>query len=249
MNHALASLDMYCWPESRDDWQIFWKAIRSELAKLDIPAPQFLTFGKPLEDVWLSPDLLLGHTCGWPYISKLRDQVTLVGRFNFEVEGCAPGHYNSVFIVPENSDLSSLGDLQDRDQYNDLAIAVNGTNSQSGFRVLREVFENIESSERLIVTGSHRDSIRAIADGEADFAAIDAVTWELAKLYEPMAQGVKIIGSSSSKPGLPLITANANHDLAPQLFDAVRSAIEVAGEPLGIHSFLPARENDYEVLL
>lgn len=245
MSNALASLDMYCWPENRNDWQNFWKAIRSELAKLDIPAPQFLTFGQPLEDVWRAPDLLIGHTCGWPYISKLHDSVTLVGRFNFGVEGCAPGHYNSVFIVPKNSEVSSLNNLPDGEP----SIAVNGTNSQSGFRVLREVFENIESSERLIVTGSHRDSICAIANGDADFAAIDAVTWELAKVYEPMADDVKTIGRSSPKPGLPLITANANRDLVPQLFDAIRCAVDVAGEPLGILSFLPARKNDYEVLL
>lgn len=245
MSDALASLDMYCWPENRNDWQNFWKAIRSELAKLDIPAPQFLTFGQPLEDVWQAPDLLIGHTCGWPYINKLRDKVTLVGRFNFGVEGCAPGHYNSVFIVPESSELSSMNAPSNSDP----SIAVNGTNSQSGFRVLREVFENIESSERLIVTGSHRDSICAIANGEAEFAAIDAITWELAKAYEPMAQDVKIVGRSSPMPGLPLITANANRELVPQLFDAIRSAVDVAGEPLGIQSFLPARTSDYEILL
>lgn len=245
MSDALASLDMYCWPENRDDWNGFWKATRSELTKLDISAPQFLTFGQPLKDVWLTPSLLIGHCCGWPYVSKLRDEVTLIGRFNFATEGCPPGHYNSVFIVPKDSVLGSLDDLPGSDPN----IAVNGTNSQSGFRVLREVFEKIESSEQLIITGSHRDSICAVADGEADFAAIDAVSWELAKVYESKAEDVKIIGRSSPKPGLPLITANANRELAPLLFDAVRSAVDVVGEPLGIQSFLPARESDYEILL
>lgn len=245
MSDALASLEMYCWPENRGEWQNLWKAIRSELAQLDIPAPQFLTFGQPLEEVWLDPKLLIGHTCGWPYISKLRDKVALVGRFNFATEDCPPGHYNSVFIAPKNSELNSPDDLSGSDP----SIAVNGTGSQSGFRVLREVVENIESSERLIVTGSHRDSIYAIADGEAELAAIDAVTWELAKAYEPAVEDVKIIGRSSPKPGLPLITANANHELVPQLFDAIRCAVDVAGHPLGIQSFLPARDSDYEVLL
>ena len=245
MSDALASLDMYCWPENRGEWQNFWKTIRSELAKLDIPAPRLLTLGRSLDDVWLDPNLLIGHTCGWPYVSKLRGKVSLIGRFNFGVEDCPPGLYNSVFIAPKNSRLSSLDDLRDSDP----SIAVSGMNSQSGFRVWREIFENIESSERLIVTGSHRDSICAVAEGDAEFAAIDAITWELAKAYEPMTEAVKIIGCSSPKPGLPLITSNANRELVPHLFNAVRSAVDVAGEPLGIQSFLPARDNDYEVLL
>ncbi|PCI03414.1 MAG: hypothetical protein COB78_10680 [Hyphomicrobiales bacterium] len=245
MSNTLASLDMYCWPENRGEWQNLWKAIRSELSELDISSPSFLTFGQPLEDVWLDPNLLIGHCCGWPYVSKLRDKVTLIGRFNFGVESCPPGHYNSVFIAPKNSEWRSVGDLSD----NKPSIAVNSTDSQSGFRALGEVFENIESSERLIVTGSHRDSIYAIANGEAEFAAIDAITWELAKEYEPMAEDVRVIGHSLPKPGLPLITANANHELVPQLFDAIRCAVDVAGKPLGIHRFLPARDSDYEVLL
>ncbi|MFK5977900.1 MAG: PhnD/SsuA/transferrin family substrate-binding protein [Rhizobiaceae bacterium] len=245
MSDVLASLDMYCWRENRHEWQYLWKAIRGELVKLDIPAPLFLTFGRPIEEVWLDPNLLIGHTCGWPYVSKLRDKVSLIGRFNFGLEDCQPGHYNSVFIVSKNSKLSSMDELSD----NNSSIAVSGTNSQSGFRSLREVFENIEPSERFIVTGSHRDSICAVANGEAELAAIDAITWELAKLYEPMVDDVKVIGRSLPKPGLPLITANTNRELVPQLFDAVRSAVDVVGEPLGIQNFLPAHDNDYEVLL
>lgn len=245
MSAALASLDMYCWPENRDGWNSLWSAIRDELAKQDISAPQSLTFDQPIEDVWHDPNLLIGHCCGWPYISRLREKVSLIGRFDFGVKGCPAGFYNSVFVTLKDSDLESLEGLSGRQP----TIAVNGSNSQSGFRVLHEVFENIESYESLIITGSHRDSIRAVAKGEAELAAIDAVTWELAKAYEPLANNVKIIGRSAPRPGLPLLTANTNRELVPQLFEAVGNAIHDAGEPLGILNFLPARENDYEVLL
>jgi len=241
----LAGLDMYCWPENRDGWNNLWDAIRLELAKLDISAPQSLTFDRPIEEVWLDPNLLIGHCCGWPYISRLRDRVTLIGRLDFGVAGCPAGFYNSVFIAAKDSDFESLEGLSSRQP----TIAVNGRNSQSGFRVLHEVFGKIESSERFNVTGSHRDSIRAVAKGEADLAAIDAVTWDLATAFEPMSSDVKVIGRSAPRPGLPLITANAHSELVPQFFEAVRNGVAVAGEPLGIIDFLHAQESDYEILL
>ena len=47
---------------------------------------------------WLHPDLILGQTCGLPYISKLCDKVELVGTPDYGVEGCPPGFYHSTLV-------------------------------------------------------------------------------------------------------------------------------------------------------
>ena len=49
--------------------------------------------------------------------------------------------------------------------------------------------------------------MRAVAQGEADVAYIDAVSWRLLKLYDPLARGIHVLGATAPSPGLPLITA------------------------------------------
>ena len=64
-----------------------------------------------------------------------------------------------------------------------------------------------------IETGSHRASVRAVAEEKADVAAIDAVCWALALRYEPEAVSrLKVIGQTPLRPGLPFITAVERDD-------------------------------------
>ncbi len=68
---------------------------------------------------------------------------------------------------------------------------------------------NFPAGSRFHLTGSHRNSIRAVASGEAQLAAIDAQSWWLALAHEPAADEVRMAGRSVDVPGLPLITATA----------------------------------------
>ncbi len=64
-----------------------------------------------------------------------------------------------------------------------------------------------------IATGSHRASIRAVAEERADVAAIDAVCWALALRHEPQATAaLQIVATTPLRPGLPLITAAERSD-------------------------------------
>lgn len=240
MTDLIANMNMYCWRENKNVWDGFWAEIQHRLLEKGIDAPQEMsTAASPWED-WEDTNLLLGHTCGWPYVSRLREKVSLVGTFDFGLDGCPPGFYRSVFIASKHSDICdpSKHDLLS----GKLKVAVNGTDSQSGFRAFSSLLEGeparLLREDFLVITRSHRNSIRAVAQGEADIAAIDGVTWEMALQFEPSAKDVRVVGYTPAVPGLPLITANDGMLSATVLFKIVEkvlsdNSIEIAnGMPI-----------------
>ena len=87
------------------------------------------------------------------------------------------------------------------------------------------------------VTGAHAASARAVADGLADLAAIDAQTWRLL-LRHAGADPAFEIARTPPTPGLPLITAlahtpeviaNAVAQACAALDPATRAALDLQG--------------------
>jgi ABC-type phosphate/phosphonate transport system substrate-binding protein len=78
-----------------------------------------------------------------------------------------------------------------------------------------------------VETGAHRASFRAVAEGRAALAAIDALTWALISEYEDTS-AVKVIGATDPTPALPYITALGRD--AEAIFDAVAEAILHLGD-------------------
>ena len=110
------------------------------------------------------------------------------------------------------------------------------------------------SPEIRVITGSHRNSVKSVASGNAQIAAIDAVAFELSRRYDPeLTSNVTVIGHSMPKPGLPLITSPANKTHVKSLYGAIESAIDKAPasvlETLLIKGIEPAADPDYEVFL
>ena len=79
------------------------------------------------------------------------------------------------------------------------------------------------SFAEFIRTGAHALSVRAVAEGRADIAGIDAMTWELLKAHDPVAGALREIGRTPAVPGLPYITALARDPA--RIADAVAKAI------------------------
>ena len=77
------------------------------------------------------------------------------------------------------------------------------------------------------LTGSHRTSADAVAQGVADLCAIDCVCWAILRRHEPeRTEGLRAIGWTAPAPGLPLITGLASNLLA------IRGAVAaVMGDP------------------
>lgn len=253
VTRSIATLSMYDWPETRPALDTLWRHISRETASRGIDTPSELHHEDGQMALWTDPDLLIGQTCGWPYANLLHDKVVPFARFDYGLQGIPSGYYQSVFIMARTQ-AGKAG--MTAEQISKMErIAINGPDSQSGFHVFAEIggkpaTEFIPTEKRLL-TGAHRESVKAVAAGKADLAAIDGVAFELAKRFEPEAVAcVSVIGSSTPRPGLPLITSAKNAAKSGMLFEAVSRAVDSLPaellEQLLIRGVVPAESSDYD---
>ena len=245
---AFASLPMYDWPELSASWDRLWSYARTARRGAGIETEEHLRRSPDHEADWTDPDLCVGQTCGWPFVSRLSGKVIPFARFDF---GCGKiaGDYRSVFIAApgERNGIELLEDHA-------ATIAVNDFNSQSGFRALSTLATGTLSISRIrfLVTGSHRKSIQAVASGKAQLAAIDGQSWRYAKAFEAAVQDVRVLGTSPDVPGLPLITSPVFSRRVHDIHDAIETAINALDSrdrtALGIAGLVHARAADYAVL-
>ncbi|MGD9812793.1 MAG: phosphate/phosphite/phosphonate ABC transporter substrate-binding protein, partial [Sphingobium sp.] len=90
-------------------------------------------------------------------------------------------------------------------------LAFNSSDSLSGVlaleRDLQHIGQSLDIFSDRILTGGHRNSIKAVANGEADVAAIDCRSWALARRFEPAAEALIVVGWTALRPGLPFIVS------------------------------------------
>ncbi len=213
----IASLGMYDRAETAQANDALWDRVRQNLGY----GPEALDRTTACWDIWQSPDLLLSQTCGMPYRTKLHGQVQLVGTPDYGLPDVAPGYYYSVLLVRN-------GDATDVTAYQDRTLAYNGPSSQSGWAAPQNHARELGFCfGQHLCTGGHLASAVAVANGDADIAALDAVTWLMICQYEDIAKRLTVIGRTACTPGLPLITANSQD--AGMILAAIRSAIVEIG--------------------
>ncbi len=248
----VASLPMYDWPEVQWANDALWMAIAANLRANGVAAPAELDRDADREAIWTSPALLLSQTCAWPFITRLRETVRLVATPAYDAEGCAGALYSSFLVVRAAEPGDSLGAFRGR------RFAVNSRDSLSGYVALRSAMQAETLAERdvgWVETGGHRESVRAVAEGAADLAAIDAVCWALAGRHEAAAvQRLRIVNRTPLRPGLPLITAAGRDPATVQIFraalvDALRSEATLpARQALFLAGIEVLDEADYAAL-
>ena len=218
---TIAFLPMYAVRGAREHADMLWTCLRDSLRRAGFAAPEQVSSITPRIDGWLHPDLILGQTCGLPYISRLCDRVELVGTPDYGLEGCEPGFYHSTFVVSAADRRQHLSELVGA------TFAVNGKDSQSGYGAMMRAAAPFARDGRFfgraIHTGSHDASMRLVAEGVADVAAIDSVTWRMSRAFDSLARGLRSIGTSEPTPGLPFIVAKGK--FGNGLLDAVRAGI------------------------
>jgi ABC-type phosphate/phosphonate transport system substrate-binding protein len=219
----IASLPMYDWAELAPSHDAFWTQVHRALADAGLPAPANLDRDIGLWEAWEHPDLLLGQTCGMPYRTRLHGHVHLVGTLDYGLPDAPPGYYYSELVVRAD-ETASLSELIER------RLAFNGQDSQSGWAAPQNfVAQQGARFKNTLHSGAHRESARAVAEGRADIAALDAVTWRLITRYLPdVASGLRVIARTDPTPGLPLITARTR-DTGP-IAAAVETAIAKLAE-------------------
>lgn len=215
----IASLGMYDFGPAEGPNDRLWGLIREALDDRGIAAPDRLTRGEAAYwPAWEAPDLILSQTCGYPFRARLHHRVTYVGTPDYGVEDAPPGFYRSVFVARADDPRRTLA------QFDGARFAYNEALSQSGWAA-----PQVHASRlglRLppaLQTDGHRRSAAAVAEGRADIAALDAVTFALLQDTDPVVSRLRVVGRTDPTPGLPLITA-PGRDPAP-VFDAVQAAI------------------------
>lgn len=229
-----ASLPMYDRPEMRAQTDRFWVLSRTSLRDRGIPAPEALTrtFDSPW-DLWQSPDLLLSQTCGLPLRARLHDRVQLVATPDYSLPGCAPGYYSSVLVTRAALADRPFAELLQR-------VAANEGLSQSGWGALcAHAARQGLTPSRPILTGGHALSARAVLEGRADLAALDAQTWRLLKRYEPDLASLHEITRTAPTPALPLITAQGRdpEPILAALEEALAALPPADRQTLGLTGF------------
>lgn len=240
----IAALPMYDWPEVAPATDRLWGTVRDALRAEGIAAPEGLSRDPDHSAAWTDPALVLGQTCGLPFVTSLRGRVALVGVLDYRLPGCPPGWYRSALVVRADDPRRGLADFRGA------RLAINGRDSQSGFgSVLHAAAPFAEDGRffgEVTVSGAHRAALRAVAAGTADIAAIDYVSWRLARRFEPeAAAAVRLLALTDPTPGLPLIAA-PGADLAG-LRRALAAAIAPDAE-LGVAGFVPLEPAAFELI-
>ncbi len=214
----IANLMMYQRPQLEDAHNRYWQLIRKNLTDADVDSPENLSQDAEEFYVWNHPDLVLSQTCGMPYRTWLHDKVELVGTPDFGIDGCPPGYYRSALVVRADDPR------EDVSEFRDAIFAYNQTFSQSGYAA---PYWHLQPKgfwfEKRHQTEQHLLSAKAVAQGGADIASLDAVSWRLMDQYESFADGLRVLEWTIPTPGLPLITARGQN--AQIIFEAVEKAI------------------------
>lgn len=203
-----AALPMYFPP--REALQAFWAALAEllradgALAGPDIPTE--LSWTDDCHVQWLAPDLLLSQACGYPLVTQLAGKVQLVGTFAYDAPGVQGIQCRSPLICRAGDKRHHLVEFAGS------TLAFNDTISQSGYNALRALVATQTTRRPFfgarLQTGAHLRSIAAVREGQADMAAVDAVSWALWQRSQPgLASELQVFGQTESYPGLPLVTA------------------------------------------
>lgn len=220
-----AALPMYDLPELRPANDALWAALAWHLRAAAVEGvPDALARPDDLHAFWRTPDLLLAQTCGYPLTTALNGVVRVVATPLYAAPGCEGAWHRSVIVVRRDDPAAGLADLRGR------VAAINGRDSNTGMNLFRAALAPVAGGHPVFVhvleTGAHAESLRAVAEGWADTAAIDCVTFAQLRRWRPAwADAVRVLADTPATPGLPLVTAAATDDAT---VGALRDALAAA---------------------
>ena len=203
----IASLPMYLAHPAGSAalWRYIAQCLR-QAGVAGVPAELSVPTNADLTAHWLRPDLLFSQTCGYPIVDALEDQVQVIGALRYTAPGCDGINYSSHLVCRADDPSSTLASFRNR------VAAYNSTDSQSGYRSLRDMVAPLAVGEqffaRAMASGAHIDSLALVRSGQADIAAIDCISYAQFQRFQPeVLDGIRILGRTASAPGTPLITA------------------------------------------
>lgn len=212
---------MYDLPELRRPHDLLFSCLRNLLDEAGVgPLPDELDRATELGEHWSSEDLLFSQICGVEVGRHQAGAFEILAAPRFAFPGCEEGGYRSVLLVRGDDAARAPEDLFGR------RLAINSWRSHSGCSALIDLFAPLGQSGRFFsdvtVTGAHEHSIRLLRAGEADFAAIDCVTFGLLELHRPgFLDGTRSIGLTGRYPAPPYVTRAGR---PPKIVEALKQA-------------------------
>ncbi|MGF1611135.1 MAG: phosphate/phosphite/phosphonate ABC transporter substrate-binding protein [Kiloniellales bacterium] len=205
----VASLPMYDLPELRPAAEDWWRGLARALRAAGLAGvPDALSWPDDLDAAWRAPDLLLSQTCGYPLMTAYAGVLQVVATPVYDAPGCEGTSYSSAIVVRQDYPDRDLAGLRGA------TAAFNARHSQSGYNALRHRVAPLAGGGAffggLVETGGHAASLTAVAEGRADVAAIDCVTYALISRYRPeTVAGLRVLTYTEAAPGLPYVAPAA----------------------------------------
>jgi ABC-type phosphate/phosphonate transport system substrate-binding protein len=206
----IAALPMYDFPPLHTANDALWAAIATRLRAAAIDdVPSALTRDTGHIATWRDPKLLFGQACQYPLAKTWHESVQLLAIPAYGAPGCEGSRYRSAIIVRTEEGARKLEDLRGR------RCAINERDSNSGSNLLRAAIAPLAENGRFFasvqMTGGHAASVRAVAEGSADVAAIDCVSYAHLRRFNPeLTAPLRILDWTPSSPGLPYVTARTS---------------------------------------
>lgn len=202
----IASLPMYDFPEVRYATDALWQRMAHHFQREGLRnVPQQLVHDRHMHDLWLDKDLFISQCCGYDILHRYKDRLQVLGTPWFDAPGCCAGRYSSIVIVSESSSYQDVTDMLET------VVVINGPESHSGMNTLFALVSPYRRDGKffseVIVSGSHAESLATIKRGDADVAAVDCLTHELLRRYQPAAiDGTRPLGLTYDAPAPPYVT-------------------------------------------
>jgi ABC-type phosphate/phosphonate transport system substrate-binding protein len=202
----IAILPMYDFPWTAAANDALWASISARLLEAAVQAPPRLTRDGDLAALWRNPGLVFGQTCGYPYVTALKDTVTLIAAPEYSFPGCNGASHRSYIIRRATDSRRALN------EFRGAIAALNAHDSNTGMNLFRASIAPIAGGRTffsaIVVTGSHEASAAAVVEGEADLASIDCVSIALLGRGRPeLVERVAIVAESPLSPSLPFIAS------------------------------------------
>jgi hypothetical protein len=227
----IASLPWYDHDKTRLALDQFWHAVAQYLQSHGIDGlPPELQRLVDIKSQWRSCGLILSQCCGPDLFTPEGAGLEVIARPSFADLSCEAGCYYSVIV----------GNLTK--PHGPVRAAVNSLSSRSGHFALRDWLQSsgIEISS-VQVSGSHMDSLRMLAQKQADIAAIDAHTINQYQL----SIDLPVLGISEPAPAPPFVCHRDSGIDSGLLSDALTHAVEVRGEAIGVTGLVAADRADF----
>lgn len=202
----IASFPWYPFDEIKEQYDIFWGLLRDALLEKKIDAPEKLSPPENFRIHWASSrDLLLSQCCGY-HIATKAQQLEVIGAPDFMLDNLSPGEYRSIIITRKSQKGNALEDFLG------CRAAFNEDQSFSGHTaLLRALPLNLVQPNvfKMEPSDSHQLSMQAVADGKADVAAIDEISFRLITNERPdLKKKLRIISYTENVAAPPYVTSS-----------------------------------------